>query len=284
MLQRVFQLFELSVQWVLFVRRWVFFSVVFIGFFILFMAFICFVEMCPKPNETRNALSKKSHVEDLGGVPGLFQALTEETDEEDDKWTVFTFPVDFDAPFFGEKNENEYKYILRKFFFSFLFQFFQWNFQMIVWVCHFSFQIQPIKNWTRVWKHAKIKLHTTVRLFICHNVYRGINANKIAKAWEQQVIGELLNRCQFKRFQCVRNKNLIEIFSFWFVLVRSIFSWFHDSCCECVGSTCINYGINESRCTQCPESKDEDLDELPHEDQLEFGESHGAMAEIDKNF
>ena len=28
--------------------------------------------------------------------------------------------------------------------------------------------------------------------------------------------------------------------------------WFHDGCCECIAHTCINYGINESRCLQCP--------------------------------
>lgn len=27
----------------------------------------------------------------------------------------------------------------------------------------------------------------------------------------------------------------------------SSFRWFHNGCCECVGSDCINYGINESR-------------------------------------
>lgn len=69
--------------------------------------------MCPKPNETRNALSKKSHVEDLEGVPGLFKALTEDSDDDDDKWTIFSFPVDF-AAFYGGKGEKEYKYILRK--------------------------------------------------------------------------------------------------------------------------------------------------------------------------
>lgn len=70
--------------------------------------------MCPRPNDTRNALSKKSHVEDLEGVPGLFKALTEGHDDSDDRWTIITFPVDFDKTFYGGKNENEYKYILRK--------------------------------------------------------------------------------------------------------------------------------------------------------------------------
>lgn len=30
------------------------------------------------------------------------------------------------------------------------------------------------------------------------------------------------------------------------------YRWFHDGCCECIGDTCINYGINESQCQFCP--------------------------------
>ncbi|XP_030751462.1 LOW QUALITY PROTEIN: protein twisted gastrulation-like [Sitophilus oryzae] len=53
------------------------------------------------------------------------------------------------------------------------------------------------------------------------------------------------------------------------------FRWFHDGCCECVGDKCINYGINESRCSNCPVSdelivlKDNDIDE----DEPDFGEN-----------
>lgn len=54
----------------------------------------------------------------------------------------------------------------------------------------------------------------------------------------------------------------------------TLFRWFHDGCCECVGSTCINYGINDSRCTFCPEPDESelDLDELLEEDELDYGE------------
>ncbi|EDW00504.1 protein twisted gastrulation [Drosophila grimshawi] len=34
------------------------------------------------------------------------------------------------------------------------------------------------------------------------------------------------------------------------------YRWFHDGCCECVGAHCLNYGINESRCSACPEERD----------------------------
>lgn len=53
----------------------------------------------------------------------------------------------------------------------------------------------------------------------------------------------------------------------------SSFRWFHDGCCECIGRTCINYGINESRCRNCGPSRDvvEDYsDEL--EEILDYGE------------
>lgn len=108
---------------------------------------------------------------------------------------------------------------------------------------------------------------------ICHSVYRGINANKIAKVWGQQAIG-------------MYHLHFVEIFlSFFLKLNHQIFcSWFHDGCCECVGSTCINYGINDSRCMKCPDSKEYDLEELPNEDDLDFGENHGSLGEIDKNF
>jgi len=53
------------------------------------------VDMCPKPNDTRSALSKQSHVEDLKlDFLDLFHALTEAPDSQD-RWTSFTFPVDF---------------------------------------------------------------------------------------------------------------------------------------------------------------------------------------------
>ncbi|GLH05200.1 Protein twisted gastrulation [Gryllus bimaculatus] len=43
----------------------------------------------------------------------------------------------------------------------------------------------------------------------------------------------------------------------------SAYRWFHDGCCECIGHSCINYGINENRCPKCPlkEVDDEDVDE-----------------------
>lgn len=57
------------------------------------------------------------------------------------------------------------------------------------------------------------------------------------------------------------------------------FRWFHDGCCECVGSTCINYGVNESRCRHCPESKDsdDDFDDNVDEEMQDFGDSMGPF-------
>lgn len=68
-------------------------------------------EMCPKPTETRN-VSRQSHVEDLEGIPGLFKALTEEDDEDEDKWTTLTFPVDYPTIPNGDKT---YKFVLREY-------------------------------------------------------------------------------------------------------------------------------------------------------------------------
>ncbi|XP_005177270.2 protein twisted gastrulation-like [Musca domestica] len=62
----------------------------------------------------------------------------------------------------------------------------------------------------------------------------------------------------------------------------SSYRWFHDGCCECVGSTCLNYGVNESRCRCCPE-KEEDLDALDviDDDLYDFEDSDGNL--VDNN-
>lgn len=52
------------------------------------------------------------------------------------------------------------------------------------------------------------------------------------------------------------------------------YRWFHDGCCECVGGTCINYGINESRCRKCSFQEEDNLDDLAlTDDDLDYGES-----------
>uniref|UniRef100_A0A2P2I4N9 Protein twisted gastrulation-like n=2 Tax=Hirondellea gigas TaxID=1518452 RepID=A0A2P2I4N9_9CRUS len=37
------------------------------------------------------------------------------------------------------------------------------------------------------------------------------------------------------------------------------YRYFFDGCCECVGHTCLNYGINESRCSVCSRPDDDDF-------------------------
>lgn len=63
--------------------------------------------MCKKTTASK-VLSDKSHVEDLEGVPGLFEALTAGNNEDDvDKWTIFTFPMEFEA-FSGKEKKTQY--------------------------------------------------------------------------------------------------------------------------------------------------------------------------------
>lgn len=71
------------------------------------------LEMCPKPNETTNELSKQSHVEELEGFPNLFNVLTAEEDPEE-RWKIYTFPIDFDAALYGSNGESGTKYIMRE--------------------------------------------------------------------------------------------------------------------------------------------------------------------------
>ncbi|KAL1116960.1 hypothetical protein AAG570_004288 [Ranatra chinensis] len=67
------------------------------------------VDLCPKPNYTTNALSKKSHVEELSAIPTLFDVLTSDPDT-DRRWITFTYPVDFDLAMFKPQLEKEIKY------------------------------------------------------------------------------------------------------------------------------------------------------------------------------
>ncbi|CAH0546814.1 unnamed protein product [Brassicogethes aeneus] len=41
----------------------------------------------------------------------------------------------------------------------------------------------------------------------------------------------------------------------------SSYRWFHDGCCECIGDKCVNYGIPESRCSDCPIKDEQVIDE-----------------------
>ena len=34
------------------------------------------------------------------------------------------------------------------------------------------------------------------------------------------------------------------------------YRWFHNSCCECVSKNCINYGIEQADCLECPSKID----------------------------
>lgn len=69
------------------------------------------LDLCPKPSDTKNPLSKQSHYEELEGIPGLFNALLE--DPDDDKWSVFTFPVDYDTSLYGA-NSKDSQFYMRK--------------------------------------------------------------------------------------------------------------------------------------------------------------------------
>lgn len=42
------------------------------------------------------------------------------------------------------------------------------------------------------------------------------------------------------------------------------YRWFHDGCCECVGTYCINYGLNESKCYQCPLTSEQEFIDTNH--------------------
>uniref|UniRef100_A0A2M4BXH8 Protein twisted gastrulation n=2 Tax=Anopheles marajoara TaxID=58244 RepID=A0A2M4BXH8_9DIPT len=168
------------------------------------------LEMCPKPNETSNELSKQSHIEDLEGFPGLYDAITLEQDAQG-RWKVFSFPIDIDAALYGPKGDTKY-------------------------LVH-STDMDLKAKYT---DPNKITVNCTV-------------------AYQAQCMS--WNKCK----ESCRTMG------------ASSYRWFHDGCCECVGHYCINYGVNESRCRDCPENKEHDLDDFFNEDELDYGDSVGPM-------
>ncbi|XP_014242192.1 protein twisted gastrulation-like [Cimex lectularius] len=160
------------------------------------------VEMCPKPNLTVSALSRKSHVEDLPEpLPNLFFALTNEPDGQQ-RWKTFTFPVDIDIAHLRPKYEKEVKYLTMN------------NAQ----------EVDPQKE---------------IMTFNCSVAYM-----TQCVSW---------NKC---KASCQS-------------MGATSYRWFHDGCCQCIGDKCNNYGINESRCLECP-LKDER--ELPDEAEADYGD------------
>ena len=46
------------------------------------------------------------------------------------------------------------------------------------------------------------------------------------------------------------------------------YRWFHEhGCCQCIGTTCLNYGINKPKCHACPgDEEDENVNEIVKEE------------------
>ncbi|KAL3273844.1 hypothetical protein HHI36_015270 [Cryptolaemus montrouzieri] len=158
------------------------------------------VDKCPSnsnPNVKRPGIVE-SYVEDFAEpVPGLFQALTEQQDDQN-RWISTTFPVDFDISQYLPKKE--------------------------------------------------IKIH--------------MQTNEQDVTPKKDVL--TLNCTVAFMSQCMSNSKCKSTCT---TMGASSYRWFHDACCECVGHNCINYGINESRCKDCPLLNPPDDEDLEDEDQ-----------------
>lgn len=55
--------------------------------------------------------------------------------------------------------------------------------------------------------------------------------------------------------------------------------WFRTGCCECVGNTCINYGLKDNRCADCPDhlSENDGFDGFDDDDRKDYGDEMGPM-------
>jgi hypothetical protein len=59
--------------------------------------------------------------------------------------------------------------------------------------------------------------------------------------------------------------------------------WFNnDGCCQCIGNTCLDYGMNESKCQRCPPVDDYMEDEYYYDaDELDAKKTKVDAADID---
>ncbi|KAL1517447.1 hypothetical protein ABEB36_001210 [Hypothenemus hampei] len=169
------------------------------------------VDMCPKPNSTRNSLGRNSHVEDFQEkVPGLFSALTEGPDSLN-RWNSTTFPIDIDTSQYS--NKKEIKLMMQ-----------QNNAEQ---------QVLPEKPNPHIYT-----VNCTVAFW------------SNCMSW---------TKC---RSSCQS-------------MGAASYRWFHDGCCECVGDKCINYGIKESKCSNCPAAEDimvQDDNTIEEDDDQDYGE------------
>ncbi|XP_055910511.1 protein twisted gastrulation [Eupeodes corollae] len=152
------------------------------------------LEMCPTQNATEAALSPKSQIGDFDGIAALFDTLTE---FDDDKWTIYRFPMKA-----GLKKHFDETSRLRD-----------------------DIDLEAMQM-----KASSVKASVPVPVVNCTVIF--------------------LNTC-------TSNKKCMQYCE---SMGANSYRWFHDGCCECVGAECINYGINESKCQECPEpSPEEDL-------------------------
>lgn len=171
--------------------------------------------MCPLPDESQSHTKKKSHVEDLGGIPMLFETLTDDGDS-DGRWSVYTYPVELDGAVHATERELDLSLNL-------------------------DFEKPDLGL------NSPIKVETGLIQVNCTVAY----------------ISQCLswNKCKENCESMGANS----------------YRWFHDGCCECVGHTCINYGINDGRCLDCPLDGDFDDEDL---DDLDYGDAFGDIGNL----
>jgi hypothetical protein len=61
------------------------------------------------------------------------------------------------------------------------------------------------------------------------------------------------------------------------------YRWFHEhGCCECIGSTCLDYGKAEALCMKCP--TDEEEEEEDYYDMHEHNKYHDNEYDIEEDY
>ncbi len=207
--------------------------------------------MCENKSPKYNNL-KTSSVEELENpIPGLFRVITEEPDSTL-PFTTYTYPAHLDLLYFKPRGSDDFGFNIDSGHSHFLSK---WN------KFHSAVQIGCVDLQSKRLRFSTIFLvaddNTQHRIRHGHShfiVDPDTEAHNCTVAYMSQCMS--LNKC---RQTCSS-------------MGAARFRWFHEfGCCECIDSTCLDYGKGEALCARCSAqylTDEEDENDVTEEDAM----------------
>lgn len=216
------------------------------------LSFFALAGMCPD-RSTDTGMMRSSTVDVLmDPIPELFEVLTEEEDPML-RWTTYTYPAHLDLLYFKPQDaelefglEDTYSAATGEIFVSFICSFLP----ELLYFHHISEETNEADHPVRHNKHRLLSELSSA----------GMNCTV---AYMSQCVS--LKRC---RDSCGS-------------MGASRYRWFHQyGCCECIGSTCLDYGKGEPLCLKCPlPDNEEEYEDYYYYDSHEHDKYQGEMGD-----